>query len=115
MSNIFSVPSGLSCTPAGTHIVLPRLLSWPPCDHTLSTELTGHAHLEPTWLPSGYHPLGTQDSEFLCPNGLQPGPRAHAGLLPGSSFNRRCQCDHPEAQGLVKSNGVGWGSGVGCS
>ena len=66
-------------------------------------ELTGHAHLEPTWPASGYHSLGTEDSEFLCPNGLQPAPRAHAVFLPGSSFNRRCQ------SGAVVLVGVGQG------
>lgn len=108
MSNIFSVSSGLSRTLAGTHIVLPRRLSWPPSGHALPTELTGHAHLEPTWPASGYHLLGTQASGFLCPDGLQPAPRAHAVFLPGCSFNRRCQCDHPEARELVRSDRVGW-------
>ena len=84
-------------------IVLPRCLSWPPSGHTLPMELTGHAHLEPTWPASGYHSLGTEDSEFLCPNGLQPAPRAHAVFLPGSSFNRRCQ------SGAVVLVGVGQG------
>lgn len=50
MSTIFSVSRRLSRTLAGTRIALPRCLSWPPSGHALPTELTGHAHLEPTWL-----------------------------------------------------------------
>lgn len=108
-------------------MVLPRLLSWAflhtwPSPHgswdmALSTQLMGRAHLKPTRPPSGYHSLHTKDLEFLSPDGLQPVPRAHAGLLPGSSSCGRCQCAHPEAQELVKARGQlsgGGGGGTGC-
>lgn len=106
-------------------MVLPRCLSWPPSGHALPMELPGHAHLEPTWPASGYHSLGTQDSEFLCPNGLQPAPRAHAVFLPGSSFNRRCQSGAVVLVGVgqgplckafcAQDRTEGWrGGGVGC-